>query len=134
MLRAHSPGLIGAVGFISLDIQDPRCFENSRHPITEAGIGHMIDVYGRRWEFESRLNRTQVQVAEYVYNKRPCFRVETRHPDNPGKQFHFYRSVVYFDRENRLPIRAENYDWPHSASEPNGLFLESYSFGYFAIA
>jgi hypothetical protein len=127
MLRALSPGLLGAVGFVSIDPRDPRCFENSRHAITEAGIGHLIDVFGPRWDLENRLNRTQIQVAEYIYNQRRCIRVDTRHPDNSSRQYLFYRSVVYFDKENHLPIRVENYDLT-SASDPNGSLAESYSY------
>jgi Protein of unknown function (DUF1571) len=127
MLRALSPGLLGSVGFVSIDPRDPRCFENSRHAISEAGIGHLIDVFSQRWELENRLNRTQVQVAEYIYNQRRCLRVDTRHPDNSSKQYLFYRSVVYFDKENHLPIRVENYDL-QSATEPNGSLVESYSY------
>src|SRR5947209_6511252 len=41
-MRAHSTGLRGAAGFVSVDTNDPRCFEHSRHTITEAGIGHVI--------------------------------------------------------------------------------------------
>ena len=127
MLRALSPGLLGVAGFVSIDTRDPRCFENSRHAITEAGIGHLVDVFSQRWDLENRLNRTQVQVAEYIYNQRRCIRVDTRHPDNSGKQYLFYRSVVYFDKENRLPIRVENYDLTN-ANDPNGTLAESYSY------
>jgi len=128
MIRVHSTGLLGAVGFVSLDPRDPRCLENSRHALTEAGIGHLIDRFSERWEMESRLNKTSARVAEYDYDKRRCLRVETIHPDNTGKQFSFYRSVVYFDKSNHLPIRVENYDWPRPGGNPNGTLLESYSY------
>jgi Protein of unknown function (DUF1571) len=128
MMRVHSTGLLGAVGFVSLDPRDPRALQNSRHTITEAGIGNLIERYAQRWEMENRLNKTQVRIAEYEYNKRRCVRVETIHPDNTGGQFLFYRSVVYFDKENHLPIRVENYDWPRSGGDPNGALAESYSY------
>jgi hypothetical protein len=127
MLRALSPGLLGVAGFVSVDPRDPRCLENSRHTITEAGIGHLVDVFSQRWDLENRLNRTQVQVAEYVYNQRRCIRVDTRHPDNSSRQYLFYRSVVYFDKENRLPIRVDNYDL-QGATDANGSLVESYSY------
>ena len=38
-----SAGLLGAVGFISMDPADPRCQKTSRHAITEAGIGNLIE-------------------------------------------------------------------------------------------
>jgi hypothetical protein len=117
MMRVRSTGLLGVVGFVSLDPRDPRALESSRHTIQEAGIGNLIDQFGRGWELERRLNRTQVHVADYDYNKRKCTRVETIHPDRAGGQLSFYRSIVYFDKENRLPIRVENYDWPAKAGD-----------------
>jgi hypothetical protein len=128
MMRVHATGLRGVAGFISLDPNDSRALENSRHNITEAGIGNLLERYSKGWEKETRLNKTQVRIAEYEYNKRRCTRVETIHPDNSGKEFTFYRSIVYFDKENHLPIRVENYDWPRRGGDPNGALVESYSY------
>ena len=127
-MRAHSPGLLGAVGFVSIEPLDPRCLQSSRHAITEAGIGNLIERFGDRWAVEQKLGRTQVTVADYEYNKRRCTRVETIHPENNGKAFQFYRSLVYFDKQNHLPIRVENYDWPKPGGDPKGTLLESYSY------
>jgi hypothetical protein len=126
MLRVHSTGLAGVIGWISLDPRDPRVLEHSRHSITEAGIGNLLDRYGQRWEEERRLNQTTVRVGDFVYNKRPCRRVEMIHP--PGGQYLFYRSMVYFDSETHLPIRVENYDWPRPRGNPDGDLAEVYSY------
>lgn len=128
LMRVHSAGLLGAVGFVSMDPRDPRALENSRHSVTEAGIGNLLERYSQGWELERQLNRTQVRVAEYEYNKRRCIRVETLHPDNGGGRVLHYRSVVYFDKEHRLPIRVENYDWPRPGGDPTGDLVESYSY------
>jgi hypothetical protein len=127
MMRVHSKGLIGAIGFVSLDPRDPRALENSRHTINEAGIGNLIERFSQRWDLENRLNRTVVRVADYDYDKRRCVRVETTHIDNPGRQFAFYQSIVYFDKQSHLPIRVENYDWPTAANGTPNL-AESYSY------
>lgn len=126
MLRVHSTGLAGVIGWVSLDPRDPRVLEHSRHSVTEAGIGNLLDRYAQRWEEERRLNVTQVTVANYVYNQRPCRRVELIHP--AGGHFNFYRSLIYFDAENHLPIRVENYDWPRSRGGPDGELAEVYSY------
>jgi hypothetical protein len=128
MMRVHSAGLLGAVGFVSMDPRDPRALENSRHSITDAGIGNLLERFTKGWEQERQLNRTQVRVAEYEYNKRRCVRVETVHPDNGGGRILYSRSVIYFDKEHRLPIRVENYDWPRPGGDPNGDLVESYSY------
>jgi hypothetical protein len=127
-MRVRSAGLLGSVGFVSLDTKDPRVLENSRHSINEAGIGNIISRYGEGWIFERSVNKTRVSVAEYDYNKRHCVRVETVHPDNSDRVFQFYRSVLYFDRENYLPIRVENYDWPRKPGDTAGELVESYSY------
>jgi hypothetical protein len=127
MMRVHSTGLVGAIGgWVSLDPRDPRVMEHSRHSITEAGIGNLLDRYGSRWEEERRLNVTDVHVADFVYNSRPCRRVELIHP--PGGSFTYYRSLLYFDNETHLPIRVENYDWPRSRDNAAGELVEVYSY------
>jgi len=127
-MRVRSAGLLGSVGFVSLDTKDPRVLENSRHSITEAGIGNLIQRFSDSWTMERSVNKTRVSVAEYDYNKRHCYRVETVHPDNSDRLFLFYRSVVYFDRENNLPIRVENYDWPRKQNDQARDLVESYSY------
>jgi hypothetical protein len=129
MMRVHSTGLVGAIGgWVTLDPRDPRVMEHSRHSITEAGIGNLIERYGARWEEERKLNVTDVRVANFVYNNRPCRRVELVHP--PGGQFTYYRSILYFDNETHLPVRVENYDWPRAGrgNAADGELVEVYSY------
>jgi hypothetical protein len=128
MMRAHSAGLLGIVGFVNLDPRDPRVFDYSRHAITEAGIGHLIDQYGNYWLAERPWNRLHVVVEEYEVDHRRCTRVEASYPGSKPGQFYAYRSVIYFDRENHLPIRVENYGWPRPDGPPGGELLEKYSY------
>jgi hypothetical protein len=128
LMRVRSTGLRGLAGFVSIDQRDPRVMQNNRHTISEAGIGNLIDRLSQRWELERRLNKSRVQIAEFTYNQRPCIRVELIHPDRGGGQVTFYRTLVYFDKENHLPIRVENYDWPSPNGTPEGDLLESYSY------
>jgi hypothetical protein len=120
-MRVKSAGLLGAVGFISIDPTDPRAQKTSRHSITEAGIGNLIERFVTRWENERKLNLTQVKIGEYEYNKRRCVRVETIHPTNPDNQFLSYRTILYFDKETHLPVRLEAYDWPSGEGEKGAL-------------
>jgi hypothetical protein len=128
MLRVHSTGLAGTVGFMSVEPTDPRVMQNNRHPITDAGIGRLIEKYGQRWEMERQLNKSQVRVGEFEYNQRRCIRVEAIHPDNTSGKFYAYRNLVYFDKATHLPIRVENYDWPKQGGPPGGELIESYSY------
>lgn len=128
MMRVHATGFRGAIGFISMDLRDPRAMENNRHTINEAGIGNLITRLQQNWEMERRVNKTQVRAADYDYARRKCVRIETIHPDNAGQQFYSYRTVVYFDKENNLPIRFETYDWPRKGGAAEGELLECYSY------
>lgn len=128
MMRVHATGFRGAVGFVSLDPRDPRALENNRHAITEAGIANLLVRLRNDWELERRVNKTQVRMADYDFAQRKCTRVETIHADNSGREFYAYRSVVYFDKETRLPIRFEAYDWPRSGGAADGELLECYSY------
>jgi hypothetical protein len=126
-MRVRPAGFLGVAGFVSLDPNDPRARQSSRHSITEAGLGHLIDQCAAGWERERQWGLSQVRLAEYEYDHRRCVRVEVVHPTNPDRRFLHYRDVVYFDKETHLPIRLEAYDWPRGPKDP-GELLESYSY------
>ncbi len=126
-MRARSAGVLGKLGFVTLDPDDPRTRESSNHSITEAGIGHLIERYAKLWEQERALNRTAVKLSTYDYNKRRCTRVEATHADNRDGRFPAYRTVLYFDQETHLPIRLELYDWPRDGGE-RGELIELYAY------
>jgi hypothetical protein len=127
MMRVHSKGVIGALGFMSIAPNDPRVLEHSRHTIVEAGIGNLIERLARTWEVDRFQNRTQVQLAEYDYNQRRCIRVETIQTERTP-QAYSYRTVVYFDKQWRLPVRVECYDFPRPGGPAEGELLECFSY------
>src|SRR5207245_1552864 len=85
---------VGVLGTISIDPTDRKVMEHSRHTIYEAGIGNMIETFVKAWETERQLNKTQVRVDEYTYDKRLCYRIETTRTERLP-QFYCYRSVLY---------------------------------------
>src|SRR5437763_5153850 len=47
-LIAHRKGTLGSlVGTVRLDVHDKRALQDSRHPITEVGLGHLIAAVSR---------------------------------------------------------------------------------------
>ena len=127
-MRVHdNKGFGKMVGFVSIAPNDPRVLEHSRHTIVEAGIGNLIEQFARTWEVERRMGKTRVQMAEYEYNQKRCVRVETALTERTP-QAYCYRSVVYFDKQTRLPIRVECYDWPRQGGPPGGDLLETFSY------
>lgn len=128
MMRVHPVGLLGIVGFVSVDPRDPRAFKENRHPITEAGMGNLLEATARYWEMERRSNKTQVRITEDQFNGRLCIRIVTVHPDRNSGSFYAYRCVLCLDKLTHLPIHAEAYDWPHPGGTPAGDLLERYSY------
>lgn len=127
-MRVHSTGVLGLAGWVSLDLRDPRAMETSRHTLAEAGIGYLIDKHIERWNEERKLNKTQVKIAEYEFAKRRCIRIESSHPGSRPGEFYAYRGVLYIDKESKLPIRSEMYDWPKAGGAPEGDLLECFSY------
>ncbi len=127
-MRVHPVGLAGIVGFVSLDPTDPRALEDNRHPVTEAGIGNLLDSVARQWELERRWNKTLVRIADGDFHGRPCTWIETLHPDRAAGSFYGYRCLLCLDRATRLPVHNAAYDWPQPGGDPGGDLLESYDY------
>lgn len=126
-MRAKSHGILGTVGFVSVDPDDPRAKKTSNHTITESGIANLLKRFHERWQSELKFNRVAVQIGEFEYNKRRCTRVELTYKEQiPGMQY--YRNVVYFDKELHIPIRVELYDWPKAGGTKGGDVIELYSY------
>jgi hypothetical protein len=120
-------GLGRGLGWLTIAVDDPKVKDRSRHVITETGFGNLIDRCEKGWADERPLNKNKVAIAEYEYNQRRCMRVETIHTDKDVR-FYCYRSVVYFDKETKLPVRMECYDWPKTGGPPEGDLLECFSY------
>jgi hypothetical protein len=128
MMRVLDSSKVGRMlGFINIAPNDPRVLEHSRHTIVEAGLGNLIEQFARNWEADRRLGKARAQMAEYEYDRKRCVRVEVAQTErNP--QAYCFRSVVYFDKQTRLPIRVECYDWPRAGGPPGGDLLETFSY------
>jgi hypothetical protein len=127
-MRAKGSGLSGMVGFVSIDPTDPRAMKDNRHGITETGIGHLIERLSHGCELDRRFSPYQVEttIRDFMFQQKQCTGLETVHKVNNG-QFYCYRTVVYFDKQTKLPIRFEAYDWP-TKSAPGGEKIECYSY------
>jgi hypothetical protein len=128
MMRVHPTGVLGLLGFFTIDPRDPRALEKNRHPITEAGLGNLLESTARYWEREKIWNRTLVRISEDAIAARRCTRIETIHPDRSAGPYYGYRCVLWLDRQTHLPVGAETYDWPVAQGPAEGELLESYRF------
>ena len=114
-------------GTLSLEPTGGRAMEGCRHPISEAGIGPLLDTLQTRWS--SELDPSESVVAfrdDQMVGTRRCTMIETTHP-HQQPEFMFYRVRLFIDDELGLPIHFEAYDWPSSPGAPAEL-VEDYTF------
>lgn len=107
MMKARSGGALALVGYVTLDPRDPKALRGTRHSITEAGIGNLIDQLAAAHSQEKKRD-VQVTVAEVKVGGCQCVRFEVNDAgaDGVGQQA---RTLIYFDKEINLPIRYEAY-------------------------
>lgn len=110
---AHDVG-IGKLfaGTMHLDPKGSMAMEANRHPVTDAGIGSLIETVARHWATELTPEDTQVAFHPNVrVGNHPCTVIETTHPRKHANLM-FHKVKLYIDHEHGLPIRFEAYDWP----------------------
>ena len=112
---------------MKLDPHGRRVKRSSRHAITEAGIGRMIQTMQTTWKRELIHQGMDVKLLKNAQvNQRPCIAIQIYHPE-PKREFAFCLTKVYIDQELKLPIRIESYDWPRRRGE-NPVLVESYTY------
>lgn len=106
-------------GTLHLDPQSRMAMADSRHPISDAGLGHLLATVSERWQVELKPGESQIQFHHDVQvGDRDCTMIESTHTER-DPEFHFHKVKLYIDRELKLPIRFEAYDWPETAdAEP----------------
>jgi hypothetical protein len=125
-MRVNSK-LLGGGLWLSIDPNDKRVTQHSRHNILEAGIGNMIEQTLVQWDKDRKLGKTAVKTAVFLCNGKSCHKVElTRLAKDPA--FYCHRTVIYLEKESKLPIRLDNYDWPREGGPAGGELLESFSY------
>lgn len=125
---AHDVGIKRLLaGTLNLDPECGLAMEDCRHPITQAGIGPLLDTIEERWSSELDPSESQVAFDEVeLAGSRPCLLIETTHP-RKSPSFMFHQVRLFVDRELGLPIRFEAYDWP-SNPQASPELLEEYTY------
>jgi outer membrane lipoprotein-sorting protein len=119
-LWVRVPMLVGAIT-LSLDPQSPRARKDGRHPITDVGIGRLLDLIS---DNASRgLQRGEVMIADggqHTTFERPTQRYTLHFPNDPAKGYYCMTALIDVDRQYRLPIYAEIFDWDSQLIELYG--------------
>ena len=127
-ILAHEVGFTKFLaGTLELEPGSARAMEDNRHPITEAGIGPLINTVASRWAMElSSDESVLVFDPNMTIGPRHCQLIEAIHTRrSPDFQFHKVR--LFIDSELNLPIRFEGYDWPKDGDGPPEL-AEEYTY------
>ena len=127
-ILAHDVGFTKFLaGTLELEPSSSRAMEDNRHPITEAGIGALIDAVARRWAAELSSDESVIVFdSDMTIGPRHCQLIESIHTHRQP-DFLFYKVRLFIDSELNLPIRFEGYDWPREPGAPADL-AEEYSY------
>jgi outer membrane lipoprotein-sorting protein len=110
LLVHHQAGLLG---FLTLSV-DPRGYlamRRNRHPITEVGVGRLID--GLQRDIKTALQHGELEIirmAEEPFHGRSAIVVEAKFTPRSGRTYYTSRMVCHIDKEMLLPVGAVFYD------------------------
>src|SRR5574341_198841 len=96
----------------ALDPSDQRVMEQSRHPVTDVGIGRLLEIVGENARRGSKNGVLQVidrGIGDLA--GRRVRSLEAMLPRDPKLAYYCYRVLLAFDEEHHLPIRVVVYDW-----------------------
>jgi Protein of unknown function (DUF1571) len=114
-------------GTLRLEPTGGRAMEECRHPISEAGIGPLLDTLKARWSSELAPSESVVVFREkQTVGTRRCTMIEATHP-HQQPEFMFYRVRLFIDDALGLPIHFEAYDWPSAPLAPAEM-VEEYTY------
>ena len=126
MLAREAGGLSSLAGTVKLAPDSPLVAANSRHPITEAGLANMARGVIARWTEESRYGECDVKYyGNAELEGRPVVVIESSHPV-PRKEFRYARTLLWMDKETKLPVRIQQYEFRRDGAEP--VLAEDYTY------
>ena len=125
-LCAHETGLLGMKRFY-LEPTGWVAMQNSRYPITDAGIENLIIKLIDKAETAKLSNRSKVVYRDNAeIMKRKCSLIELINEERHESD-EFHKAHVFIDQELNLPVRYVAFDWPAS---PGGKpeIIEEYTY------
>ncbi len=130
---AHDVGLNQLLaGTVRLEPTGGLAMTGCRHPISEAGIGPLLDTLRTRWSTELESSEVVVVLrGDQTFDARRCTMIEATHP-HKQPEFMFYRVRLFIDDELGLPIHFEAYDWPSSPETPAEV-VEVYTYSHLRV-
>ena len=126
-MKYRPAGAKGVNGFQLVSLDDPKLLADTRHPITELGVGATIDLLTNIATREKALgNGLEVFTSDFQFAGKNATRYEILARRAHAHRY-AYRILVYVDKETKLPLRVEAYDAPKPGTTAGDL-LEAYSY------
>lgn len=116
-LVAHEGGLKNLVR-VSLAPSDGLAMMGNKYPITEIGMGKLVEKLIEKGERDKKIGSCEVKIEEgFEVGGRRCQRIEVTHP-MPDSRFDFHVAQIFIDTERMLPLRYAAYLWPEKPGSP----------------
>ena len=126
MLVREAGGLSSLAGTVKLAPDSPLVTANSRHPITRAGLANLTRSVIEQWTAETRFGESDVKYyADAELEGRPVVVIESSHPV-PRREFRYARTRLWMDKETKLPVRLQQYEFRRGGGEP--VLAEDYTY------
>ncbi len=110
-LKVHLGGLISLIlPSITIAPDAPQVLKNSRHPITNAGMGNLLDSLIDQFELAQQQGDLHVTMHGHeTIEGTDCIKVERVLPKDKG--YYCHRLMLYLNAENHTPVKVMVYDW-----------------------
>lgn len=126
-MKYRAAGAKGINGFQLVSLDDPKVLAETRHPITEVGIGATIELLTTVAAREKALGHgVEVFTSDFKFAGKDVTRYEVLARRAHAHRY-AYRMLVYVDKDTKLPVRFEAYDAPKPGATTGDL-LEAYSY------
>ena len=126
MLAKEAGGLKSMMGTVELAPDSALVKSESRYPITRAGLANLARGVVGQWTDETQYGETDVKYfADAELAGRPVVVIESSHPV-PRREFRFAKTRLWMDKETKLPVRLQQYEFRRGGGEP--VLAEDYTY------
>jgi hypothetical protein len=104
------PGMLMRLFTAVLPPDSPHVLEESRHPVTDIGIGRLVELILGNVRRAAAAGELQI-IDRGVSGGPPETRLELVFPRTAARHYYAYRALVGVDVETGLPVTATIFDW-----------------------
>lgn len=131
-LLVHEDGFKALAGTLAFSPTSEEAMKENRYPITQIGLGILLDLTIAQWEQDQKYGETDVKFfPEAKIGEIDCRMIETSHPA-ARPHFKFVRTRLYIEKKSNLPLRLEQYGFPRKAGEAAPI-IEEYTYSNLKI-